>query len=137
MEMGGRVVFQHFLGYFLVLLCLEGGVMEGEADAKEINVGCIERERQALLDFKQGVIDDYGMLSSWGNEKEERDCCKWRGIECSNHTGHVISLNLRSQSLGGKIRPNSLSELRHLKHLDLSFNSFQGKLINNYINNNS
>ncbi|GKV47908.1 hypothetical protein SLEP1_g54758 [Rubroshorea leprosula] len=39
-------------------------------------VRCIERERQVLLAFKQGLVDDYGVLSSWRSEEEKRDCCK-------------------------------------------------------------
>ncbi|KAI8556240.1 hypothetical protein RHMOL_Rhmol05G0237000 [Rhododendron molle] len=91
-------------------------------------IRCIERERQALLNFKQDLIDDEGHLSSWGSTK---DCCKWEGVHCSNHnttTSHVTMLDLHTtddyllyQPLGGKISP-SLHELHHLRYLDLSFN---------------
>ncbi|RVW94594.1 Receptor-like protein 12 [Vitis vinifera] len=102
---------------------LHGCLMVGDA-----KVGCRERERQALLHFKQGVVhDDNGVLSSWGNGEDKRDCCKWRGVECNNQTGHVIGLDLHGQGLGGRIDP-SLAELQHLKHLNLSFNEFQGVL---------
>ncbi|THG20508.1 hypothetical protein TEA_025252 [Camellia sinensis var. sinensis] len=37
-----------------------------EEDAR---INCIERERQALLKFKNALIDDYGLLSSWGVKK--------------------------------------------------------------------
>nr|CAN64389.1 hypothetical protein VITISV_018647 [Vitis vinifera] len=123
--------FRYFISLFLLLLCFEACLRVGDA-----KVGCIERERQALLHFKQGVVDDYGMLSSWGNGEDKRDCCKWRGVECNNQTGHVIMLDLHTpppvgigyfQSLGGKIGP-SLAELQHLKHLNLSWNQFEGIL---------
>ncbi|XP_034680724.1 receptor-like protein EIX1 [Vitis riparia] len=114
--------FRYFISPFLLLLCFEACFRVGDA-----KVGCIERERQALLHFKQGVLDDYGLLSSWGNEEDKRDCCKWAGVECNNQTGHVIMLDLHAQSLGGKIGP-SLAELQHLKHLNLSWNDFQGIL---------
>ncbi|XP_059627273.1 receptor-like protein EIX1 [Cornus florida] len=99
-------------------------------------VRCIERERQALLQFKEGLIDDYGVLSSWGNSSTE-DCCKWRGVQCSNRTGHVKALNLHVpsyiyQPLRGKISP-SLLELQHLKYLDLSNNNFTGSHIPEFI----
>lgn len=129
----GRSPFQRFLGFFLLLLCFKAGfgssLMVGDA-----KVGCTERERQALLHFKQGVVDDFGMLSSWVNGEDKRDCCKWRGVECNNQTGHVISLDLHGtgyygmgfhQYLGGRIDP-SLAELQHLKHLNLSWNHFEG-----------
>ncbi|KAF7149831.1 hypothetical protein RHSIM_Rhsim02G0045500 [Rhododendron simsii] len=82
-------------------------------------IRCIERERQALLNFKQDLIHDYGRLSSWGSTK---DCCKWEGVHCSNHnttTSHITMLDLHTddyllyQHLGGKISP-SLHELHHL-----------------------
>eukprot|EP00261_Vitis_vinifera_P028528 XP_010662782.1 PREDICTED: receptor-like protein 12 [Vitis vinifera] len=104
------------------LACFEACLRVGDA-----KVGCRERERQALLHFKQGVVDDDGVLSSWGNGEDKRDCCKWRGVKCNNQTGHVIRLDLHAQSLGGKIGP-SLAELQHLKHLNLSSNDFEGIL---------
>lgn len=83
---------------------------------------CVERERQSLLALKQGFVDHYAILSSWGNHK---DCCKWEGVHCSIRTGHVIKLDLRADPnpLEGTITP-SFVELRHLKYLDLSFNYF-------------
>ncbi|GFQ01221.1 receptor-like protein 12 [Phtheirospermum japonicum] len=64
------------------------------------------------------------MLSSWNVEV---DCCKWKGVICSNLTGHVLELHLQSYDLSrrlhGKISP-SLLTLKHLKYLDLSQNKF-------------
>ncbi|KAL5802479.1 hypothetical protein ACOSQ4_030784 [Xanthoceras sorbifolium] len=110
-------------------------------------VGCTESERRALLSFKQDLIDPSNRLASWiGNG----DCCNWAGVICHNVTGHVLQLQLRNphqeyftsdysssdssdtdyeaymrSKLGGKINP-SLLNLKHLKHLDLSFNDFEG-----------
>ncbi|KAH7841918.1 hypothetical protein Vadar_032776 [Vaccinium darrowii] len=97
-------------------------------------IRCIERERQALLKFKEALIIDYNdgfgvlRLSSWGSTKEE-DCCKWEGVHCSNHntTSHVTMLDLCTRDaylpLRGKISP-SLLELQHLRYLDFSANDF-------------
>ncbi|MED6173922.1 hypothetical protein PIB30_064250 [Stylosanthes scabra] len=106
----------------LLMLMLHAGVVRS---------GCIERERQALLDFKAAMVDDYGMLSSW----KGHDCCNWNGVGCSNLTGHVITLHLQGELteneyttvervLKGKI-PSSLVELQHLRYLNLSSNYFQ------------
>ncbi|XLR66969.1 hypothetical protein HN51_009552 [Arachis hypogaea] len=108
-----------------------------------VTSGCIERERQALLDFKAAVVDDYGMLSSW----KDRDCCHWNGVGCSNLTAHVISLDLHGdfieneyyfyfeeRFLRGKI-PSSLAELQHLRYLNLSFNRFEDNHIPEFFGN--
>ncbi|XP_059315678.1 receptor-like protein EIX2 [Lycium ferocissimum] len=107
---------------------------------------CIERERQALLKFKQGLIDNSGILSSWGIEDEKKECCSWEGVKCSNITGHVVVLDIQppfmffngysdfssGSNLRGSITP-SLLELQHLKHLDLSYNDFGGSRIPDFI----
>ncbi|GMN50695.1 hypothetical protein TIFTF001_019845 [Ficus carica] len=95
--------------------------------AGESKIGCIEAERQVLLNIKKDlrlVWYDVDPLSSWGNEEEKRDCCKWIRVECANISGHVIRLDLslavvRYRSVKGQIS-SSLPELRYLKHLDMS-----------------
>ncbi|KAL0000652.1 hypothetical protein SO802_014433 [Lithocarpus litseifolius] len=104
-------------------------------------VGCIESERHALLNFKQHLIDPSDRLASWA--AADMDCCHWVGVVCHNVTGHVLQLHLRSffptttddaqwdaqyeayerSVFGGKIDP-SLLDLKHLIYLDLSFNDF-------------
>ena len=129
--------FQPLLGFTLLLLCVKPGLGSsiGEGDAE---VGCIGRERQALLKFKQGIVDDFGILSSWGNEEDKTDCCRWEGVQCSNLTGHVVMLDLgaygynESRYLRGKIS-HSLLGLQHLRHLDLSGNNFEGESMPEFI----
>ncbi|KAK8589545.1 hypothetical protein V6N13_088371 [Hibiscus sabdariffa] len=103
------------------------------------NVLCIQSEREALLKFKNDLIDPSNRLSSW---VEGGDCCKWNGVVCHNLTGHVDQLHLAAplsspdilapfaeweayerSTLGGQINP-SLLELQHLSWLDLSNNDF-------------
>ncbi|XP_040247054.1 receptor-like protein EIX2 [Aegilops tauschii subsp. strangulata] len=91
---------------------------------------CIPREHDALLAFKAGLTDPSNYLSSW---RAEEDCCRWMGVGCSNRTGHVIKLEVKSDgAIGGEIS-SSLLTLRHLKHLDLSSNYFGGRSIPQFI----
>ncbi|XP_016745634.2 receptor-like protein EIX2 [Gossypium hirsutum] len=104
------------------------------------NLLCIQSEREALLKFKNHLIDPSKRLSSW---VEGGDCCKWIGVVCHNSTGYVNQLHLAAPPLSqpdfdaplaeweayvrsklqGKINP-SLLELKHLSSLDLSSNNF-------------
>ncbi|XP_045795484.1 receptor-like protein EIX2 [Trifolium pratense] len=83
---------------------------------------CKEMERRALLTFKQNLQDEYDMLSTW-KDGLNADCCKWSGIQCNNQTGYVQKLDLHgfdNYHLSGEINP-SITELHHLKYLDLSY----------------
>ncbi|GJW09678.1 leucine-rich repeat-containing protein [Tanacetum coccineum] len=98
---------------------------EGNANYK-----CIVKERQALLDFKSQLQDPNDMFSTWRPDEED-DCCQWRGVGCSNQTGHVTSLHLPSNLNGGGLVGEisfSLLNLSYLNDLDLSYNSFHGNI---------
>ncbi|TYI58295.1 hypothetical protein E1A91_D11G346200v1 [Gossypium mustelinum] len=111
------------------------------------NVLCIESERNALLKFKNDLVDPSNRLASW---VEGGDCCKWLGVVCHNSTGHINQLHLaaplsvphfdapvteweayhrskNNSSLRGKIN-SSLLELKHLSSLDLSNNNFRSNI---------
>ncbi|KAH7690678.1 Leucine-rich repeat protein [Dioscorea alata] len=97
--------------------------------------GCKEGERKTLLDFKEGLKDRGGRLSSWIGQ----DCCIWRGVQCDNQTGHVVQLDLGNKRLlhdvygyGPQALPlegeisHALLGLKQLQYLDLSMNFFGG-----------
>eukprot|EP00257_Ricinus_communis_P002153 XP_002513051.3 receptor-like protein EIX1 [Ricinus communis] len=113
------------------------------------NAGCIQSEREALLNFKLHLSDTSNKLANWVGDG---DCCRWSGVICHNSTGHVLELHLGTPSfseytgpgsfysqqaaslsveyyartaLAGKISP-SLLNLKYLRYLDLSNNNFEG-----------
>ncbi|GKB35315.1 leucine-rich repeat-containing protein [Tanacetum coccineum] len=88
---------------------------------------CIDKERQALLDFKAQLQDPEDCLSTWGPDEED-DCCQWRGVGCSNRTGHVTDLDLFNDGIVGEIS-FSLLNLSYLNYLVLSSNSFHGNIL--------
>ncbi|TYJ36352.1 hypothetical protein E1A91_A05G301600v1, partial [Gossypium mustelinum] len=76
-------------------------------------------ERQALLALKQSLVDDHGLLSSWGI----RDCCQWKGVGCNQRTKLDLRSSFSDEPLRGTINP-SLLQLQHLNFLYLSDNDF-------------
>jgi Leucine-rich repeat (LRR) protein len=125
----------------LTIICatlwLTGGAGGTGTDSSS-STGCIPSERSALLSFKKGITrDKTNRLGSWHGQ----DCCRWRGVTCSNRTGNILMLNLAypinspdgsyidpcgdSRTLVGEISP-SLLLLRQLEHIDLSWNCLLG-----------
>jgi EIX receptor 1/2 len=103
---GKSVKLLYAIFTLLMHLKLALGFISGVGDG---NMGCIERERQALLEFKKGLIDDNNRLSSWGSEDAKKNCCSWEGVQCSNQTGHVLKLDLQAWE-------NPLCEVRLVLH---------------------
>ncbi|KGN64457.2 hypothetical protein Csa_014135 [Cucumis sativus] len=117
------------------------------------NSNCSSIEREALISFKQGLLDPSARLSSWVGH----NCCQWHGITCDLVSGKVTKIDLHN-SLSSTISPtfmygwnvlqpwkvykdfvqefqktclwgkisSSLLELKHLNSLDLSLNNFEG-----------
>uniref|UniRef100_A0A8R7RCK3 Leucine-rich repeat-containing N-terminal plant-type domain-containing protein n=1 Tax=Triticum urartu TaxID=4572 RepID=A0A8R7RCK3_TRIUA len=118
----------------LLLFTRAKSVVESSSssDPNSTVTSCIARERSALVGFKAGLSDPANILSSW----KGHDCCKWKGVHCSNRNSHVVKLDLRGYGcdfidetktpvLGGNIS-SSLLGLQHLQYLDLSCNWFDG-----------
>ncbi|XP_027357420.1 receptor-like protein EIX1 [Abrus precatorius] len=117
----------YFLLIFYALLLLLLHTSESSLDVK-----CIEREKQALLNFKRGLHDPSGILSTWKDDDSNGDCCIWKGIECNNETGHVHTLDIHGhddiQYLKGTINITSLIDLQYIEHFDLSYNDFRDQI---------
>ncbi|ONI22861.1 hypothetical protein PRUPE_2G155100 [Prunus persica] len=132
-----------FLAFALLLLqYTQGGEVDHSQRDTNVTIRCIERERQALLAFKRGLVDKSDdLLSSWGSEAQKQDCCRWVGVSCSNQTGHVLQLDLSNEVVGGyfKFRDDATfmwkggmrtykSTLGLVKRIDLSSNKLTGEI---------
>ena len=97
----------------------------------DLNQGwrCIEGERKVRLEFKHGLIDPSGHLSSWFGV----DCCEWTWVDCNNKTGNVVKVDLRRLGLLGGEISDSLLDLKHLNYLDLNCNDFKGIQIPDFL----
>ncbi|CAN1816116.1 Receptor-like protein EIX2 [Linum perenne] len=135
--MEGFLVLLPALSSAMILMLLASPLLVqiGRAEVK-----CLESDKDALLDFKDGLMDPSNRLVSWTGLS---NCCQWSGISCDNITGAVVSLDLHSQNavdlfapgsdgLSGEIRP-SLAKLKSLKRLDLSSNAFDGVQIPEFL----
>lgn len=134
---GGFLKLLHAFLMLLVHLSPGLGFISGAGVGDANKIRCLEGERQALLKFKKGIVDDNGMLSSWGSEDENKNCCNWERVNC-RQTSHVLELHLgayqntRDQSLQGMISP-SLLALTHLTLLNLNWNNFNQSHIPEFI----
>ncbi|XP_073300201.1 receptor-like protein EIX2 isoform X2 [Primulina huaijiensis] len=140
------------LRMLLLFILLSKPILRINSSFQGHGVRCLDRERLALLEFKNGMKHPDQTLYTWGNEDHKKDCCKWQGVLCHNRTNHVVELNLEDiESTGGNISealgnlvslsyldlsgqklkgmiPNTLGNLTFLSHLDLSNNNLEGAI---------
>ena len=121
------------------LVCFLSSIISILCDPNTLGV-CNEKEKHALLRFKQALFDPTNRLSSWSMDE---DCCRWEAVRCNNVTGQVVELHLGNPNysdyesyfklkLGGEISP-ALLELEFLSYLNLSWNDFEGRPIPSFL----
>ncbi|CAL9029126.1 unnamed protein product, partial [Prunus brigantina] len=92
----------------------------------------IKREKHALLQFKQGLMDESNVLATWGDKRLLR--VETNHMQQPNRQCHRTKSLLRRgwyAPLRGEIGP-SLLELEYLDYLDISNNDFRGMVIPNF-----
>lgn len=87
----------------------------------------------SFLSFKSEIIDGSNSLNDWilppGKYPPEKIfACSWSGVKCNNNSTKVTGLDLSNKNLGGEISGNEFNLFIHLVDLNISYNSFSGKL---------
>ncbi|KAK2976084.1 hypothetical protein RJ640_009516 [Escallonia rubra] len=83
-------------------------------------------ETQALLEFKNHLVDPLNQLVSWKDSGSDSPC-RFAGVSCDPSTGEVVEISLDNKSLSGQIWP-SISVLRSLSSLVITSNLITGNL---------
>jgi hypothetical protein len=84
---------------------------------------CDSQSKQALLRFFRDMAGrKWKSKSGWSNPASDPCLDRWEGVACS--FGHVIAIELSSNSLAGKLS-DSLSDILSLQSVSLSYNDLQ------------
>ncbi|XP_047943579.1 receptor-like protein 35 [Salvia hispanica] len=105
-----RLLFFFFFFFFFFVIFVDGQ--------------CLNDQKKLLLELRSEFKFNSSISQSLVNWNETGDCCQWKLVECDD-SGHVISLDLSSEGVSGRIGESSaLFRLTYLSRLDLSDNDF-------------
>ncbi|KAM3285086.1 hypothetical protein P3S67_023885 [Capsicum chacoense] len=109
----------------LFLVMLHSIAVEFACNAQNGATNCSANDLEALVDFKNGLNDPENRLLSW----QGRDCCKWRGIRCSNTAGSVIKIDLHNPFPVNSVDVTRfVGSLKNFEYLNLSKAGFFGTI---------
>ncbi|TXG55874.1 hypothetical protein EZV62_017187 [Acer yangbiense] len=124
-------------GLLLAILSAITSKYASYGDTKFSN--CSKNDLEALINFQNGLEDPENRLSSWKGS----NCCQWRGIDCDNSTGAVVSIDLRNpfpvnsdsssslNTFNDIPIPEFLGSMENLHYLNLSTSGFSGAVPSN------
>ncbi|XP_068648691.1 leucine-rich repeat receptor-like protein kinase TDR [Aristolochia californica] len=99
----------------------------------QVRILAADRYSDALLGLKSETLDPSNSLSDWiagsGQSSGFRiEACSWSGITCTRNSSKLIRLDLSRKNLFGTLSGKYIGALADLVDLNLSHNSFSGRL---------
>lgn len=118
------------LVHLFIIILVSRTINKTNAETKH----CIEQEKILLVELRKQLVFNSSHSTKLVKWNQSDDCCRWEGVECNG--GHVIRLELSSESISGGLNDSSssLSGLIYLEQLDLSYNVFSCPLPNSITN---
>ncbi|WCJ29842.1 Leucine-rich repeat transmembrane protein kinase family protein [Euphorbia peplus] len=88
---------------------------------------------QSLLTLKSSLIHPQNILPDWilppdHNPSLKIQACSWSSVKCNQNSTAIVGLDLSLKNLAGPFPGKLIGIFTDLIHLNLSFNSFSGKL---------
>ncbi|XP_034693104.1 receptor-like protein 34 [Vitis riparia] len=117
--------------YFLPLCSIVFGIHVALVSGECLSDGsiCLEDQMSLLLQLKNTLKFNVAASSKLVSWNPSTDCCSWGGVTW-DVTGHVIALDLSSQSIyGGFNNSSSIFSLQYLQSLNLANNTFNSSQI--------
>ncbi|XP_003632604.1 receptor-like protein 32 [Vitis vinifera] len=117
--------------YFLPLCSIVFGIHVALVSGECLSDGsiCLEDQMSLLLQLKNTLKFNVAASSKLVSWNPSMDCCSWGGVTW-DATGHVVALDLSSQSIyGGFNNTSSIFSLQYLQSLNLADNSFNSSQI--------
>ncbi|KAL6337695.1 hypothetical protein AAG906_037288 [Vitis piasezkii] len=116
--------------YFLPLCSIVFGIHVALVSGECLSDGsiCLEDQMSLLLQLKNTLKFNVAASSKLVSWNPSMDCCSWGGVTW-DATGHVVALDLSSQSIyGGFNNSSSIFSLQYLQSLNLADNTYSSQI---------
>lgn len=118
----------HREGRFIIILSKFLLILAVLTAAQDVpSAAAVSKDGEILLAFADGVSNpSVGPLASWN--RSDTTPCKWTGVHCNSSTSQVVSLELASANLQGRLEGADLCGLQALRLLNLSSNYLESTM---------